>query len=103
MNFSFTFLMVYAILLFVGGFLGFKAGSKISLIMGLISSVIIAGGLYLINQGNVKQGYEVVAVMAVVLCISFGSRFVKTKKMMPSGMLLILSLIAAAVALKSIF
>jgi len=75
-----------------------KAGSKISLIMGIVSSVFIFMGLYITQQAPTK-GYTLIAVMAVFLLGVFIKRFIKTKSFMPSGMLVIVNLLALVICL----
>ena len=94
-----TIFTAYAILLFVGGFMGLKAGSKISLIMGFFSAVVVGAGVYL-SGSNPLSGFCLVALMSFVLTVMFAKRFLKTKKFMPSGMLLLASLIVLALAFK---
>src|SRR6476469_4113234 len=85
-----TILWVYIALLVVGGLMGFlKAGSKIS----LISSVIFAVLLGLFAAGVLHWAYGPVVLM-VVLLIVFGMRYAKTKKFMPSGLMIVLTLAA---------
>ncbi|MFA5060055.1 MAG: TMEM14 family protein [Candidatus Omnitrophota bacterium] len=89
--------LIYGILMFVGGFIGFaKAGSKMSLIMGIVSGLIIILGV-LISLNNPQTGYLVLTVTTTLLSAVFISRLIKTQSFMPSGMLLIFSLAALAV------
>ncbi len=94
-----TIFIIYALLLFVGGFIGLKAGSKISLIMGFFSAAVMGVGIYLLN-GNALAGYWLIALISFVLVVMFAKRFLKTKKFMPSGMLLLSSLVVLALAFK---
>jgi uncharacterized membrane protein (UPF0136 family) len=85
-----TVLWVYIVLLVVGGLIGFlKAKSKVSLIM----SVVFAALLVLAAKGLIFQTYMVDVLLAALLVV-FAIRLAKTKKFMPSGMMLILTLIA---------
>jgi len=89
-------LWVYIVLLVVGGLIGFlKAGSKISLIM----SVVFAALLSLCAARVVFQPYMADILLAALLVV-FGYRLTKTKKFMPSGLMLILTV--AALALRHI-
>ncbi len=92
-------LSLYGILLLVGAFIGWKAGSKVSLIMGLISGALVLFGVY---YSGVKAvcGYGLIALTSAVLTVTFFMRFYQTHKMMPSGMLLILSLLALIISVK---
>ncbi len=82
----------FSAFLFLGAFFGAKAGSKISLIMGLASgSLIIVGDL--IVHFNKKAGLLFLMIVAGLLVVGFVQRVLKTKKMMPAGMLLIVSIL----------
>ena len=85
-----TVLWIYIALLVVGGLIGFlKAGSKAS----LITSVSAAALLSLCATGVIFQAYVADIILAVLL-VMFGWRLSKSKKFMPSGMLMILTLAA---------
>ena len=80
----------YGLFLFLGAFFGWKAGSKISLIMGLVSGILVFAGLYLTGL-NPKMGFLLLTVIGGGLSIVFLKRLMATGKMMPSGMLLTVS------------
>jgi uncharacterized membrane protein (UPF0136 family) len=89
-------LWIYIVLLIVGGMIGFlKAGSKISLIL----SVAFAAILSLCAAHVVFQAYMADIVLAALLVV-FGVRLAKTRKFMPSGLMLIITV--AALALRHI-
>jgi uncharacterized membrane protein (UPF0136 family) len=91
-NFANTVLWVYIVLLVVGGLIGFlKAKSKVSLIM----SVTFAALLALCAVGAVFKPYMADIFLAALLVV-FAIRLTKTKKFMPSGMMLVLTLVALA-------
>ena len=95
-------LVVYGVLMLGGGFMGYaKAGSKMSLIMGIVSAIVIFTGLYL-SKGNTQIGYGLISVMSGLLVVTFIIRLVKTGSFMPSGMLVILSIIAVIVSVKQL-
>ena len=84
-------LVVYGLLILAGGFMGWaKAGSQASLIAGVVSSVLIFWGTYLLGT-TPKAGRIVVTVVSALLSIVFVLRFLKTHAFMPTGMLLLLS------------
>lgn len=84
-----TVLWVYIVLLLAGGLIGFlKAGSKVSLTTSAIAAAILVvttiPGLF---GPAVKNGLADL-VMAALLVV-FAIRLAKTKKFMPSGLLLV--------------
>lgn len=83
-------LWIYIVMLVVGGLIGFlKAKSKVSLIM----SVSFAALLVLCALRIVFQVY-VADILLAALLVVFAMRLGKTKKFMPAGMMLILTLAA---------
>jgi uncharacterized membrane protein (UPF0136 family) len=91
-------LAIYALLLAVGGVIGYvKAGSRPSLIAGSISALaaLLALGL---SIGNNRLGVPLGLILSIALFVLFGYRYaVKTRKFMPSGLLAVASLVVLAV------
>ena len=89
---------IYAILLAVGGVIGFvKARSHASLVSGLLSAVAAVVALVLAYLKN-PFGIPLGALLATVLFVLFGYRYaIRNRKFMPSGMLAVLSLIVLGV------
>jgi len=89
---------VYAVLLAVGGLIGyFKAGSRASLIAGLISALVAFAAMGLARS---PWGLPLGMILSISLFLLFGYRYaVKTRKFMPSGLLAITSLVVLAVML----
>lgn len=95
-------LLVYAILVSAGGVFGFlKAKSKASLIAGLISGALVITA-YSISKRNPSTGFMVGAAVTGLLLIVFGMRLAKTKKFMPSGMLLVLTALEEALLIAAL-
>lgn len=91
-NYATTLLWVYIVLLIVGGLFGyFKAGSKVSLVTSSISAAV----LVLCALGIVFRPYMADVVMALLLIV-FAIRLTKTKKFMPSGLMLVLTVATLA-------
>lgn len=89
-NFAQTVLWIYIVLLVIGGLIGFLKGkSQISLYM----SVGFAAALSLCAAGVIFQPY-VADILLAVLLVVFGMRLTKTKKFMPSGLMLLVTLVA---------
>lgn len=95
-------LIVYGAFLILGGFMGFKAGSKVSLIMGLVSGALILLSAYLVS-GQPIVGFSMATVVSGFLSITFLMRFIKTQKIMPSGMLLAVSVLVLCFCISSYF
>jgi uncharacterized membrane protein (UPF0136 family) len=89
---------IYAVLLAVGGAIGyFKAGSRPSLIAGSISAVAAALALFLSIRSN-RWGVPLGLILSISLFVLFGYRYAaKTRKFMPSGLLAVASLVVIAV------
>ena len=87
-------LWIYIALLVVGGLIGFLKGkSKVSLNM----SVAFAAALAICNINGLldaKLARTIADVLMVLLLVVFGMRLAKTKKFMPAGMMLIVTLVA---------
>jgi uncharacterized membrane protein (UPF0136 family) len=91
MSTSLIVLWVYIVLLFLGGLMGFvKAGSRASLIASSIFAAVLA--LFALNVLPFRYNW---IVLVFLLCF-FGIRLAKSKKMMPNGMMVILTLAALA-------
>ena len=83
-------LWIYIVLLVVGGLIGFlKANSKVS----LITSVTAAALLSLCATRIIFQPYVADIILAVLLVL-FGWRLTQSKKFMPSGLMLVLTVAA---------
>ncbi len=96
-----TVLWVYIVLLVVGGLIGFlKAGSKVS----LVSSVAAAAALILANIPGLLTtalARGVTDTVMAALLVVFTIRLAKTRKFMPSGLMLVLTI--TALAMRHIF
>jgi uncharacterized membrane protein (UPF0136 family) len=85
-------LWVYIVLLIIGGLIGYlKAKSKVSLIM----SAAFAAALSLCAAGIVFQ-YYMADILLALLIVVFAIRVVKTKKFMPAGLMLVITILALA-------
>jgi len=87
-----------AVFVALGGIMGFvKAKSKASLIAGVISGIVL-GVCYFIGTSDPKIGLAASCVVLTLLDGMFAVRLKKTKKFMPSGMMLIICSIAEVLA-----
>ena len=91
-----TVLWIYILLLLAGGLIGFlKAGSKVSLITSAVSAaaLIVTAIPGLLGPGLARGAADV--IMAALLVV-FSIRLGKTKKFMPSGLMLVITALALA-------
>lgn len=85
-------LWVYIVLLVVGGLIGWlKAGSKMSLVV----SVLFAAALSACAMGWVRLPWGA-DLLLVGLLLLFGWRLLKSKRFVPSGLMLTLTVVALA-------
>ncbi|MGI4788003.1 MAG: TMEM14 family protein [Janthinobacterium lividum] len=86
---------VYAVLVGIGGFIGYrKANSLPSLIMGTLSFLVLLGAGYGLGARKV-WGEPLALGLALVLLVFFSIRYVKSspKAFMPGGLMAILSVL----------
>lgn len=100
-NFANTVLWIYIVLLLVGGLIGFfKAKSKVS----LITSAVFAALLVLTTLRGIFQpafARDLANVLLALLLLVFAVRLAKTRKFMPSGVMLAVTIVA--LVLQNIF
>jgi uncharacterized membrane protein (UPF0136 family) len=85
-------LWIYIVLLVIGGLIGFlKAKSKISLIMSLAFAIVL--GVCAVERLPVEWSWGILSFLALIFFI----RLLKTKKFMPAGMMLLITLITIVV------
>jgi uncharacterized membrane protein (UPF0136 family) len=87
--------LIYGILIAAGGVMGYvKAQSMPSLIAGGISGIALVGAAVAIMKGAYSAGWWISLVVALLLLARFGIAEVKGGfKMMPGGIVIILSII----------
>ena len=86
---------IYVVLLLVGGLVGFlKAKSKVS----LITSAVAAALLVLTRVGIFEPNFarSLANIIMAALLVVFAIRLVKTKKFIPAGLMLLLTVLALA-------
>jgi uncharacterized membrane protein (UPF0136 family) len=91
-----TILWIYIVLLLVGGLIGFlKAGSKESLIASAVSAaLLIIASIPSLLQPGIRE--ILIQTILALLLVIFAVRLTKTKKFMPSGLMLVLTLATLA-------
>ena len=95
-------LLIYAALLLAGGWIGFiKGKSKPSLIAGHVSGLIIVAAIFMVKaEGAVSRAGSLLAFFtALALALFFGKRFAKTRKVMPAGMMAVVSVLVCLLLL----
>src|SRR5258706_11971078 len=99
MQFAQLVLWIYIVLLVIGGLIGFlKAGSKVSLIMSSAFAAALVVCAVPIFEATFRKGLA--NVLMAALLVVFALRLAKTKKIMPAGMMLVVTI--AALALRNI-
>ena len=88
-------LWIYIVLLLVGGIFGYvKAKSTISLVMSLVFAALLAAAA----MGWLGWAYAG-DVLLIALVIVFAKRFQKTRKLMPAGVMTLVTIAAILVRL----
>ena len=100
MQFTLLVLWIYVVLLLVGGLIGFfKGKSQVSLVM----SAAFAAALVLCAVPDIFDAAfrkNLANVLMAALLVVFAVRLAKTKKFMPGGLMLVVTI--AALALRNI-
>ena len=96
-------LIVYALVILGGGVAGFRiAQSRSSLMMGAATGLMLAISGVLVLSGNKSGAYYGLGVNLALILV-FGSRYLRTMKMMPAGFMLAASVIVAAILYAQLF
>ena len=91
--------IIFGLLTIVGGVIGYvKAGSTASIVAGGISGIALIIAAWLM-PGNVVLGLAIAGVVSILLAGRFIPAFMSTGKIMPAGMMAILSLIGVVMAI----
>jgi uncharacterized membrane protein (UPF0136 family) len=99
-NFGTYVIWIYIVFLLAGGLIGYlKAKSIVSLVTSLVFAALLALAAM---PGIFQPGFarNLTNILMAVLLVVFAIRFVKTKKFMPSGLLIVVT--ALALALRNI-
>jgi len=85
---------VYGVLLIAGGVMGYvKGGSRVSLFAGAITGGLCVGATWL-SVDQPADGFTIGSLIAFLLTGVGINRLAKTRKFMPAGMILVLSVVA---------
>jgi uncharacterized membrane protein (UPF0136 family) len=91
--------IIFGALTIVGGIIGYvKAGSTASIIAGSISGILLLVAAFLLPD-HVAAGLVVALIVSLLLAGRFVPNFIRTGKVMPAGMMSILSVIGLIVAI----
>ncbi|HEV3394286.1 MAG TPA: TMEM14 family protein [Chthoniobacterales bacterium] len=91
--------LVFGALTIIGGVIGYvKAGSMASIIAGAISGILLLiAGWILPNNRTI--GLAIAFVVSLLLATQFVPKLIRTGKVMPAGLMSILSVIGIVVAI----
>ena len=90
--------IIFGVLTIAGGVVGFaKAGSTASLIAGSISGVLLLIAAFLL-PANQLAGLLAALIVSLFLAAYFVPKFLRTGKVMPAGLMSILSVVGIIVA-----
>lgn len=93
MKSSSFYIAVYALLVLIGGFIGFiKAQSTASLVMSVIFAIVLGVGALLLFFEK-KIGFALASLATLVLALFFVYRFWMTSSLFPSGVMCFVSII----------
>ena len=91
--------LVFGLLTIAGGVLGYvKAGSTASLVAGSISGVLLLVAAFLLPT-NLLVGLTIALVVSLLLAGRFLPAYLKTGKLMPDGIMALLSILGIALAI----
>ena len=94
-----AYFIIFGILTIAGGIVGYaKAGSVISIIAGSISGVLLLVAAFLLPDHQ-AAGLIVALVVSLLLAGQFVPKFFSTHKVMPAGLMSVLSVIGIIVAI----
>lgn len=95
--------LVFGVLSIAGGVMGYvKAGSTVSLIAGGISGILLILAGYFLPE-HLIRGLGIGLVVSLLLFLQFLPRFLRTRRVMPAGLMLLLSIGGIAMALAAWF
>ncbi len=94
-----TYFLIFGALTIIGGVIGYvKAGSLPSIIAGAITGVLLLVAGWILPS-NRSMGLVTAFIVSLLLAAQFVPKFVRTGKVMPAGLMSILSVIGILVAI----
>ncbi len=95
-------MLIYGVLLIVGGLAGYvRAGSRISLLSGGVSGCVILLAFWL-GFRSIPLAFSIGGIVAAVLMITMGIRFLRTGHILPAGLIAMMSLVILVVLLLAV-
>ena len=91
--------IIFGVLTIAGGIVGdVKAGSVASIIAGTITGILLLVGAFLLPEHR-GAGLATALVISLLLAAQFVPKFLQTGRVMPAGIMSILSVIGVIVAI----
>jgi uncharacterized membrane protein (UPF0136 family) len=91
--------LVFGALTILGGIIGYvKAGSLPSIIAGTITGILLLVAGWILPN-NRTAGLALAFIVSLLLAVQFVPKLIRTAKMMPAGLMSILSVIGIVVAI----
>ena len=91
--------LIFGALTIIGGVIGYvKAGSLPSIIAGAITGVLLLVAGWIL-PANRTTGLVIGLIVSLLLAAQFVPKFIRTKSVMPAGLMSILSVIGIVVAI----
>ena len=91
--------IIFGVLTIVGGVIGYvKAGSVASIVAGSITGVLLLVAAFLLSDHR-AAGLATAFIISLLLAAQFVPKFIRTGRVMPSGMMAILSVIGLIAAI----
>ena len=94
-----SYLVVFGVLTIAGGVVGYvKAGSVASIIAGSITGVLLLTAAFLLSEHR-AIGLATAFIVSLLLAAQFVPKFIRTGRVMPAGMMSVLSVIGVIAAI----
>jgi uncharacterized membrane protein (UPF0136 family) len=91
--------LVFGVLTIAGGVVGFvRAGSVASIIAGSITGVLLLVAAFLLPEHR-AIGLATAFIISLLLAAQFAPKFIRTGRVMPAGMMSVLSVIGIIAAI----
>jgi uncharacterized membrane protein (UPF0136 family) len=94
-----VYFILFGVLTIAGGIVGYvKAGSVASIVAGSITGVLLLVAAFLLPEHR-SAGLATALVISLLLAVQFVPKFLQTGRVMPAGMMSILSVIGVIAAI----